>query len=41
MGTETHYVKLNLLENVCPSLLEMSHSETRYSIGFSDVLEKL
>lgn len=40
MGTETHRVKLNLLENVYPSLLEMSHSETRYSIGFSDGFRK-
>lgn len=37
MGTETHRVKLNLLENVCSSLLGMSHSETQYS-GFSSIL---
>lgn len=39
MGNETHRVKLNLLENVCLSLLGMSHSETQYS-RFSSLLGK-
>lgn len=36
MGTETHFVKPNVLENVCPSV---SHSETQYS-DFSSLLGK-